>query len=91
VVARAGEQDELPGIFDRQPAQQHLVDECEDRRVRADAKRDGQERYTGEEGRARQPTEGVPKIANDLHKTFCHCLDDIGRSQVDSFQPAAAR
>jgi hypothetical protein len=53
---------ELVGRPDRQLAQQHLVDQREDRRVGANPGRERQNRHAGEEGVAAEATQGVYRI-----------------------------
>ena len=50
MVARAAEENELLGVFDRQQPQQHFVDERENGRVRANSERNRPERDDGEDG-----------------------------------------
>jgi len=67
VVARAAEEDELARVLHRQHAQQHFVDEREDRGVGADAESDRHQRDDGEERRACQPAPGVLNVPQQMH------------------------
>ena len=60
------EHHQLLGILHRQLAQQHLVDQREDRGVGADAERERQDRDDGEERAAEQPAQGQPEVVDGL-------------------------
>ena len=65
--AGAVEQDEPLGRFDRQQAQQHLIGQREDRRVRADAEREGQHDHDGEGWCLRERAERIAQILSEGH------------------------
>ena len=66
MVPRAVEQHELLGIPDRQRAQEHFVDEREDRRIGADAERDRQEGDHREQRRTAEPAPRVPAVPSEM-------------------------
>ena len=71
------EDDELVGMVERQRPQQHRFDDCEERRVGADAERERQDRRGGE---SRLETKEAQRAANILHKHGEVSPSPIGRS-----------
>ena len=65
MVSFAGEPDELVRVLDGEALQQELVDEREDGGVRADAERQREDRYRGEERRLQERAERVAEVLQD--------------------------
>ena len=58
--------DELLRFGERQRPKHHTIDDAEDRRVRADAEREGQHRGEREHGDAREAARRLPELLRDL-------------------------
>jgi hypothetical protein len=76
VAGRAGrpplaDRDEAIGIRVRQRTEQHRVEDAEDRRVRADAERQGHERDRCEAGRAPQQPRRVANVPREIDQQPC--------------------
>ncbi len=71
MVPRPVEQDELFRGLDRKHAEQHFIDECENRGIRADSECDRQQRDGGEQRRPCKPSPRIAQIASQMTHTAC--------------------
>ncbi len=75
VAAFHSESDQLLRVLDGQAAQQHLVEQGEDRGVGPDADGQREDRHQGEAGRLEKPPEGVPDVLqHSAHQASPRCL-----------------
>ena len=72
-AALHAELDQLARVLDRQQAQQHLVDQGEDRRVGRDAERERQDGGGGEARIEPQQTDAVPDVLTERLEQSCVC------------------
>ena len=74
-----GDVNDRGGVRDRHLAKDHLIDQREDCRVRANAEGDREHRHRGEQGHLAKAAQRVPQVGEDVghgpivRQFQCHC------------------